>query len=120
MTLLTTVLYIVFVLAAIILITVVLLQEGKGGGLGSALGESGQQTIGVGAKGINTFTGYVAGTFIVTALLLHMLNRSALSDSIIDDDAWATESMQDALGGGGSINPLEGLGLPPGSVPTDG
>ncbi len=124
MTLLITVLYIVFVLAAIILITVVLLQEGKGGGLGSALGESGQQTVGVGAKGINTFTGYVAGTFIVTALLLHILNRDALSTSILDGDAWGSESMQDALGGSGTVNPLEGLGLPPagagGGVPTDG
>ena len=85
MSLLITVLYIVFVLSAIVLITVVLLQEGKGGGLGSALGESGQQTIGVGAKGINTFTGYVAGIFVVTALVLHMLNRGEVSSSLLDE-----------------------------------
>ncbi len=46
MGLITTLLYIVFVLAALVLITVILLQEGKGGGFGDALGVAGQQTFG--------------------------------------------------------------------------
>ena len=61
MSILITLLYIVFVLSAIVLIVVILLQEGRGGGFGQALGEHGQQTFGVGAKGINTFTGWTAG-----------------------------------------------------------
>ena len=77
-------LYIVFVLAAIVLIVVILLQEGKGGGFGQALGDSGQQTFGVGAKGINTFTGYTATIFLVSALLLHVTGRGAGDESALD------------------------------------
>ena len=56
MALITTLLYIVFVLSALVLITVILLQEGKGGGFGDALGVAGQQTFGVKASGIHKFT----------------------------------------------------------------
>jgi preprotein translocase subunit SecG len=86
MEILTTLLYIVFVLSAIVLIVVILLQEGRGGGFGQALGEHGQQTFGVGAKGINTFTGWTAAVFLVSALSLHMLNRSAGAGSVLDDE----------------------------------
>ena len=65
-----TLLYILFVLAAIVLVVVVLLQEGRGGGLTDALGTSGQQTFGVGASGINRFTGATAAVFLVSALLI--------------------------------------------------
>lgn len=85
MSLLIPLLYIIFVLAAIVLIVVVLLQEGKGGGFGQALGEHGQQTFGVGAKGINQFTGYTAAVFLFCALMLHILNRQQGSSSLIDD-----------------------------------
>src|SRR5258708_8325613 len=82
MDLLTTLLYIVFVLAAIVLIVVVLLQEGRGGGLTDALGASGQQTFGVGASGINRFTGITAAVFLASALLIHVMNRHSISSSV--------------------------------------
>lgn len=75
MDLLITFLYILFVLSAIVLVVVILLQEGKGGGLTSALGTSGQQTFGVGASGINKFTGWTGATFLVSALAIHYFNR---------------------------------------------
>jgi preprotein translocase subunit SecG len=84
MTLISTFLYILFVLAAIVLIVVILLQEGRGGGFGQALGEHGQQTFGVGAQGIHKFTLYVAVVFLVSALTLHVLNRSEGSASVLD------------------------------------
>ena len=84
MPILTTLLYIVFVLSAIVLIVVILLQEGKGGGFGQALGDHGQQTFGVGAKGINTFTGYTATIFLASALLLHVMGRGAGGESALD------------------------------------
>jgi preprotein translocase subunit SecG len=84
MTLISTFLYILFVLAAIVLIVVILLQEGRGGGFGQALGEHGQQTFGVGAKGINRFTMYVALVFLLTAVGLHWINRSAGTASVLD------------------------------------
>jgi len=76
-------LFIVFVLSAIVLIVVILLQEGRGGGFGQALGEHGQQTFGVGAKGINTVTMYTAIVFLGSALLLHIINRGAGSTSVL-------------------------------------
>ena len=84
MAILSTLLYILFVLSAFVLIVVILLQEGKGGGFGQALGEHGQQTFGVGAKGINTFTGYTAVVFLASALVLHILNRQESQRSAID------------------------------------
>src|SRR6187397_1218368 len=75
MDLLITLLYILFILSAIVLVVVILLQEGKGGGLTSALGTSGQQTFGVGASGINKFTGWTGAVFLVSALAIHYFNR---------------------------------------------
>jgi len=79
-----TFLYILFVLAAIVLIVVILLQEGRGGGFGQALGEHGQQTFGVAAKGIHRFTFWVAAIFLVSAVTLHVINRSSAQRSVFD------------------------------------
>jgi triosephosphate isomerase len=51
MPILTVLCYILFVLAAIVLIVVVLLQEGRGGGFGEALGVHGRETFGAGLQG---------------------------------------------------------------------
>jgi preprotein translocase subunit SecG len=83
MSLLITLLYILFVLSAIVLVVVILLQEGKGGGFGDALGTAGQQTFGVKASGIHRFTGTVAAVFLVSALLIHFLNRSVAEEDIL-------------------------------------
>ncbi len=79
-----TLLYIVFVLAAIVLITVVLIQEGKGGGLGDAFGGQAQQSFGVGAKGVNRFTSYVATAFLACAVMIHILHRQEQESSVVD------------------------------------
>jgi len=107
MALLPTLFYIVFVLSAVVLIVVILLQEGKGGGFGQALGEHGTQTFGVGAKGINTFTGYTAAVFLLSALLLHFLNRSADSGSVLDQQGVGAPA---DVGGTGTPG---GAGAPP-------
>jgi len=78
-----TLLYIVFIVSAIVLTIVILLQEGKGGGLTDALGTAGQQTFGVAASGIHKFTGWTGGVFIISALLIHMLNRNLADDSVV-------------------------------------
>ena len=80
-----TLLYFLFALSAIVLIVVILLQEGRGGGFGQALGEHGQQTFGVGAKGINTFTGYTAAVFLGSALVLHMLRKNEGGTSALEE-----------------------------------
>ena len=83
MDVLSTFLYILFVLAAIVLIVVILLQEGRGGGFGQALGEHGQQTFGVAAKGIHRFTLAVAFVFLLSAVVLHMRNRTETTSSVL-------------------------------------
>ena len=98
-------LYIVFVLAAIVLVVVVLLQEGQGGGFGGALGGAGEATFGVGASGINRFTGWVAVVFLVSALGIHILNRNATSTSVLDQ-------------GGGSLLTAPPTGDAPAGTPA--
>jgi len=59
---------VVFFLAAFLLITIVLLQEGKGGGLAAALGGQGAETFGVATGGVNRVTLTLAGVFLFSAL----------------------------------------------------
>jgi preprotein translocase subunit SecG len=82
MELLITLLYILFVLSALVLVVVVLLQEGKGGGLGDALGTAGQQTFGVKASGIQRFTAIVAIVFVLSAVAIHILYKRRASGTL--------------------------------------
>ena len=82
MTLTLTLFYIVFALAAVVLATVILLQEGKGGGFSDALGAAGKQTFGVKAQGIHKFTGIVAAIFLVTAVAITYLNGLLTSSNL--------------------------------------
>lgn len=85
--LLSILLYIVFVLSAIVLVVVVLLQEGRGGGLTDALGTSGQATFGVGAAGINRFTFVMVGVFLLSGLAIHFVNRMEVGGSVVPSTA---------------------------------
>jgi preprotein translocase subunit SecG len=113
-----TLLYIVFVLAAIVLVVVVLLQEGRGGGLTDALGTSGQQTFGVGASGINRFTGITAAVFLGSALLIHFVNRQ--TPTVFGDDAPIPAESSPFPGGGDGSGGAPGgsSGAPPGAPPS--
>lgn len=118
-------LYIVFVISAIVLVVVILLQEGKGGGLTSALGTSGQQTFGVGASGINKFTGWTGAIFLVSALAIHYFNRIDSQRSAAGSFGLPTETLQNdpnAPAGGGApagtpTTPPAGSQTPPPSTP---
>lgn len=57
-----------FFLSAILLMAIVLMQEGKGGGLASALGGQGAETFGVSTGGVNKVTLFLAGLFLFSAL----------------------------------------------------
>ena len=76
-----TLLYIIFTVLALILSGVILLQEGKGGGMGAAFGGVGGEAFGHGAGGINKFTSILAGLLLVTALVIAYL--SSRSSSIV-------------------------------------
>jgi len=69
-------LWVVFVAVALLLIAIILMQEGKGGGLGSAFGGAGGDAFGHGVGGINKFTSWLAGLFMITALILAMMETT--------------------------------------------
>ena len=124
MQLLITFLFIVFALSAIVLITVILLQEGKGGGFGEAFGGAGQQTFGVGASGINKFTAITAAVFLGTALTITYLNRIEAGGSVVVEPG-VEAPLAPGLGGatptGGGQPPAGGGGqLPSGQLPGGG
>ena len=54
---------------ALLLMLIVLIQEPKGGGLSSAFGGVGAETFGVQTGGVNKFTAWVAGIWMLLAVL---------------------------------------------------
>lgn len=88
-----TILYLTFALSSLLLIVVILIQEGRGGGLGDAFGGAGQQTFGVGARGITKFTAGVALVFMGSALTIVLLAKSS-SGSVIGSSSDTVEPFE--------------------------
>jgi preprotein translocase subunit SecG len=65
--------WILFFLSACLLIFVILIQEPKGGGLAEAFGGMGAETFGVKSAGVNRFTLIVAAVFLVSAVMIQIL-----------------------------------------------
>jgi preprotein translocase subunit SecG len=106
------ILWILFVLACVLVSTVILLQEGKGGGLSEAFGGVGQQTFGVKAEGINKFTGWVSFVVVVLAVVITRVR----SDTSVVDFAPATPAAQEAT----ELVPAEPAdGTPADTAPAD-
>ncbi len=66
------ILWVLLVVSIFLLIGVILLQEGKGGGLAEAFGGVGAETFGVKAAGINKFTSIVGAIFLALCIALTM------------------------------------------------
>lgn len=100
-------LYILFVAAALILTVVILLQEGKGGGFGDALGAAGQQAFGVKASGVQRFTMWIAIAFLGSAVMIHVLNNKTQNsdDGIFSDEPAAAGAPADS--GSGAAGPAD-------------
>ena len=64
------VLYIVFTLVAFLLGTIILMQEGKGGGMGAAFGGVGGEAFGHGTGGVNKLTSWLAAIFLGLAVVI--------------------------------------------------
>ena len=79
-------LYTLFFLSALLLVRVILLQEGKGGGLSDAFGGGGAQTFGVRSGGINKFTFTLFAVFIMSAMALHWTGGDLDSGSVMSTD----------------------------------
>ena len=58
-----------FFVVAFVLMVIILLQEGKGGGLAGAFGGAGAETFGVKAGTVNKLTAWIATAFLGLALV---------------------------------------------------
>jgi preprotein translocase subunit SecG len=63
--------WVLFFLSSVLLTIVILLQEGKGGGLAEAFGGVGAETFGVKSGGINRVTMTLAVVFCASALVIN-------------------------------------------------
>ncbi len=75
-------LWFVLVVVMLLLAGVILLQEGKGGGLAEAFGGAGGETFGVKASGINRFTGILSGVFLAVVILINICISKEQSGSL--------------------------------------
>jgi len=67
----------VSILLALLIVFVILLQEPKGGGLSSAFDGAGAETFGVRSRGVTRFTAWVAGAWMVLAVLYAVAGAAA-------------------------------------------
>jgi preprotein translocase subunit SecG len=81
------------VLVCIFLILIILLQAGKGGGMGSAFGGAGAQTV-FGGRGAQTFLGKVTSVsaFIFMLTSLTLAYNSSKAKSVLDSHAGQEQS----------------------------
>lgn len=95
-----TVILIVHVLAAVALVALILLQQGKGADMGAAFGSGASSTV-FGSQGSASFltraTGILATVFFITSLTLaYFTTRETVSSSV-------TESVQETLDSGAPV-----------------
>ena len=106
------VLWVLFVVAMLLLMGVILLQEGKGGGLAEAFGGAGAETFGVKAGGINRFTAILATAFLVLAILINVSTRFQQNRTLVEGSGGGeTDVLAPGVipeGGGGPVPPEEG------------
>ena len=89
-----------FVISALLVLLVVLAQEGKGGGLSGAFGGAGAETFGVKAGTVNAFTSWVAAGFLGLALLYAGLRAASRTNVESPGGASTEEFVQGGDGEG--------------------
>ncbi|MFH0945739.1 MAG: preprotein translocase subunit SecG [Planctomycetota bacterium] len=95
-------LWFVFIASALLLGLIILIQEGKGGGLGEAFGGMGAETFGVKASGVNRVTGIIAAIFVVSSI---MINKCSMESTSFFDDTPSSEAPAGPGGAGGGAPP---------------
>ncbi|MFP4446165.1 MAG: preprotein translocase subunit SecG [Desulfosudaceae bacterium] len=103
----------VHIIACILLIVIILLQTGKGAGMGAAFGSGGSQTL-FGSSGgssfMNRVTTTVAVIFMITCLSLAFISTHRQPDSIMQDKPVPAEKTEPAgpAAGGENAQPQQG------------
>jgi preprotein translocase subunit SecG len=90
---------VLFTICALLLTVVILLQEGKGGGLAGAFGGAGADAFGVKAGTVNKFTAWLGAAFLGLALLFAGMQRAGSPDSITGPEPDVTKYDETALPG---------------------
>jgi protein translocase SecG subunit len=93
---------VIAVLSSVLLMFVVLLQEPKGGGIAAALGGSGMEAIGPATGGVNRFTTWVAGVWMVACFLHAILMTRGPAFDIKPASGGTPPVQTDPNDGGGS------------------
>ena len=78
-------LWFVFIVSALLLSLIILIQEGKGGGLGEAFGGMGAETFGVKAAGVNKTTAILAIAWVLSAILINKCSYRSVGSEIFGD-----------------------------------
>lgn len=123
-----TLLLVVHILIAFVLMVVVLMQSGKGGGLGAGFGGGGANTLFGSSGGSNFFTKLtmcLAAAFMVTSLGLTYARGRSLRTSIFDQTGSPTTTSAPGVpanqqGASNEAPPSQPTGTPPaqpGAVP---
>ncbi|MFP4057225.1 MAG: preprotein translocase subunit SecG [Candidatus Brocadiia bacterium] len=95
-----TLLWIIFVVDALFLVLIVLLQSGRGGGLSGMLGGGGMAESALGPRaGLNKVTGWMAAIFFVSAMLIGLMTRPR--GAMEPEEAAEAEETEPAGGVGG-------------------
>lgn len=108
-----TIVLILFVIVTLLLSLVILLQEGKGGGLAGAFGGAGADAFGVKAGTVNKFTSWLGALFLGLALL-HSGLATAGSQPNLDVDT--TPNTEFTVPDGDAEAP--GSTTPPAEIPA--
>ena len=94
-----TVILIVHVLAAIGVISMVLLQQGKGADMGAAFGSGASSTV-FGSQGSSSFitrgTGILATVFFITSMTLAVISSRGVDNTSVTEKAAVTEIVDSA------------------------
>ena len=77
-------LWFVFVVSGLLLMLLILIQEGKGGGLGEAFGGMAAETFGVKAAGVNKATATLALIWVLSAIFINKCSTVGTTTKIFD------------------------------------
>ena len=87
-------LWFVFIVTALLLMLIILIQEGKGGGLGEAFGGMAAETFGVKAAGVNKATTILAVVWVLSAIFINKCSTVGSTSKIFDQPP-ASQDTQD-------------------------
>jgi preprotein translocase subunit SecG len=115
------ILWILLIVSIFLLIGVILLQEGKGGGLAEAFGGVGAETFGVKAAGINKFTSIVGAVFLALCISLTLFKPGPSNvPALKDPGAFPNFGGQNTPVVPPVVPPGGNKSSPPGSTPPGG